>query len=458
MTTRLLAFVLASLVPAAAAAQHFHHHLEPAPGRLSVCVKPYAPAELDWRLPNVPWEVKSTSELAKRHFRQGMALYYGFNYEDALRNFRYATDLDGTFVMGWWGRALAAGPNINLDIDDDCMKWARTWSGTAWSLAQQQYPQGGVEYDLAHALMIRYAGSKVATDEYADAMASVWAKVAAAAHPEVGALYAESLMDKWPWDLWNPDGTEKHIPDTHDVLTVLRAVIAKHSEALGAHHYYVHAVEAGPHPDQARDSAQFLKDKAGSSGHLQHMPSHTWLLMGDYKGAVDANRVAIRYDRELGVACLGRDGKTYDEYIKDPKCMQVYFGHYLAHNFYFRAVAKAFLGNFAGDPEDPDDKTGAEVDARSTREHVEYFVANEPGLQRYMTAWLMLSVAYGTWGEILDKDRNALPPEACYSAPFKPTGCRILRSMWYWAQGMAHTSTQPPDLAASRRERDLFLE
>jgi len=458
MTTRLVVFALASLVPAAAAAQHFHHHVEATPDddkRISVCVKPYAtPTTIDDRLPKVPWEVTTGKTLAKQHFQQGMALYYGFNYEDALRNFRRATDLDGNFVMGWWGMALAAGPNINfLDTGDECLTRAQVWSLNAQRLAEQTLSPETDEYQLAKALAVRYAGPKVQTDAYADAMAAVWTKFKAGAHPDIGALYAESLMDKWPWDLWTPDHKEKHA-DTYVVLEVLEAVIAKHSNAVGANHYYIHAVEAGPRPEKAKTSADFLRDNGGSSGHLRHMPSHTYLLTGDYLGAVRANDAAVLEDGRFRAACFGTDGKKYVQYIEDPNCLQLYYGHYLAHNLYFRAVAKAFLGNFTGDKLG----VGADVDARSTREHVEYFVANEPGLQRYMTAWLMLSVARGTWGEILDKERNALPPEECYSAPFQPTGCRILRSLWYWAQGMAHTSTQPPDRAAAGRELQAFLD
>lgn len=450
MRGRLAALALALLTPTAAFAQHFHHQLESAPGRLSVCVKDYATPTLDSRLPKVPWDVTG-KPAAKDYFQQGVALYYGFNYEDALRNFRLATDIDDQFVMGWWGRALAAGPNINLDLDNDCMRLAREWSGKAWTLAQAKFKKGDLEYELAHALMVRYAGDSVATEDYAKEMAAVWEAVKVPADPNVGALYAESLMDKWPWDLWTPDHKEKHA-DTHTVLEVLREVIRKHPDALGAHHYFVHAVEAGPNPGEASDSALWLHRNGGSSGHLQHMPSHTWLLGGDYAAAVNANDEAIRYDREFREACFGTEGKPYKVYIDDPKCLQLYYGHYLAHNYYYRAVAKAFLGWFVSRQQIP----GAGIDARLTRQHVERFVANEPGLQRYMTAWLMLSVADGQWNAILDEKGNPLPPEDCYSAPFPASGCRILRSMWYWARGMAYTSKKDPDLAAARREREAF--
>ncbi len=440
MTTRLVVFALASLVPAAAAAQHFHHHVEAAPGAKSVCAKTYATPALDPRLPKVPWEVITDNPVAKQHFQQGMALYYGFNYEDALRNFKKATELAPSFVMGWWGMAMAAGPNINFTkIDDDCLVLARSSSGEAWRLGQKLSPKT-VDYQLAEALPVRYAGSdpKKRTDEYADAMSKVWASFAAGLDPNVGALYAESLMDKWPWDLWTPDHKEKHA-DTAVVLKVLREVTDRHADALGAHHYFIHAVEAGPTPEEARDSAKFLKDVAGSAGHLAHMPSHTYLLMGDYEGAVEANDKAVEADRGFDGPCKG----NYDEYIANPECPQLYYGHYYVHNLFFRAVAEAFRGRV--------DK--AIGDAGSAYQHAIRFLPNEPGLQRYMAPLYLILAAHGRWDPIV----KASEPECTPPLPIKyDSGCHIARSIWHWAKGMAYT-TAPKDLVEARTEFRKFL-
>src|SRR5262245_48847703 len=83
MTTRLLAFALASLVPAAAAAQHFHHRIAPDPDdnlRVSVCDdKRYLEPEIDPSQQGVPWEVTPTKNRVAvlAHFNQGMTLLYG---------------------------------------------------------------------------------------------------------------------------------------------------------------------------------------------------------------------------------------------------------------------------------------------------------------------------------------------------------------------------------------------
>src|ERR1044072_7703251 len=134
MTRRLLPFALAVLTPAAAFAQHFHHHVQAAPEdelRGSVCDDSrYKEPTLDPSQQGVPWIVTPTRnrEAVLAHFNQGMTLLYGFNYEGALRPFRRATALDNQFVMGWWGMAMAAGPNIIIKMDSTCGRMARKWS------------------------------------------------------------------------------------------------------------------------------------------------------------------------------------------------------------------------------------------------------------------------------------------------------------------------------------------
>jgi hypothetical protein len=53
-----------------------------------------------------------------------MKYLYGFNHESAVASFNQATQLDPNLAIGYWGAALALGPNINLDVDPDREKQA----------------------------------------------------------------------------------------------------------------------------------------------------------------------------------------------------------------------------------------------------------------------------------------------------------------------------------------------
>jgi tetratricopeptide (TPR) repeat protein len=136
------------------------------------------------------------------------------------------------------------------------------------------------------------------------------------------------------------------------------------------------------------------------------------------------NGPAIAVDnKQYGAACAG----TYLEYTKNPACLQFYFGHYYPHNLFFRSVAALFLGK----------RAAALENARATADHVMRFVINEPTLQRYLTAPLSVLVANHAWDAVL---REPEPPVSCYIQPpfTKPAGCRIVRSTWFWARGVAH--------------------
>ena len=447
MTTRLVVFALASLVPAAAAAQHFHHHVQAAAEdelRGSVCDDSrYKEPTLDPSQQGVPWIVTPTrnKEAVLAHFNQGMTLLYGFNYEGALRHFRRATALDNQFVMGWWGMAMAAGPNINIKMDSTCGQKARTWSNEGQRLAGLlKRTISPVELALANALPVRYAADVIQEDKYAAAMAVVWQDHQP--DPNVGALYAESLMDLHPWDLYDKDHKEREW--TPAILKVLTTALGAHRTAVGANHYWIHAVEAGPNPSSAEASATLLETAVKGSGHLRHMPSHVYLLGGHYGKAAAVNKDAIDVDfGQYGDYCRGE----YDVYIENKDCAPVYYGHYYSHNLFFRAVSEAFAGQYAG----------ARKDAESTEKHATRFFPNEPGLERYMTAQHLLRVALGDWTAI-----PGLPVPSCIlPSRFKvPAGCHIALATWHWAQGMRYT-TAPWDrkeandeLAAFRQQRD----
>jgi hypothetical protein len=55
------------------------------------------------------------SAKAQAYVDQGMAMVYGFNHDEAIRAFEEAARLDPRCAMAFWGKALALGPNYNLD-------------------------------------------------------------------------------------------------------------------------------------------------------------------------------------------------------------------------------------------------------------------------------------------------------------------------------------------------------
>src|SRR5712664_2912520 len=77
------------------------------------------PVTIEPGLGHVHWPVSTKNAEAQRFFDQGMKYVYGFNHESAVKSFQRATQLDPDMAMGYWGAALALGPNINMDVDPD---------------------------------------------------------------------------------------------------------------------------------------------------------------------------------------------------------------------------------------------------------------------------------------------------------------------------------------------------
>src|SRR5690349_10826120 len=55
--------------------------------------------------------VSETNDRARIYFEQGINMYYAFHIIEALASFDKATRFDPNFAMGYWGKALAYGPN-----------------------------------------------------------------------------------------------------------------------------------------------------------------------------------------------------------------------------------------------------------------------------------------------------------------------------------------------------------
>ena len=85
---------------------------------------------------------------------------------------------------------------------------------------------------------------------------------------DAATLYAESMMNLNPWKLWLRDGRPNE--GTEEIVAVLESVLKRDPNHLGANHYYIHAIEASPHPERALASAARLEKLAPAAGHLVH--------------------------------------------------------------------------------------------------------------------------------------------------------------------------------------------
>ncbi|MCB9898151.1 MAG: hypothetical protein H6825_09125 [Planctomycetes bacterium] len=360
--------------------------------------------------------LETPSAEARAWFRQGLMLTYGFNHDEAVAAFEEARRLDPGFALAAWGVGFALGPNINMPMTDpDVASRAYAAAQDAAKLAAVRATP--VERALCEALTLRYAdpppADRAALDlAYADAMRDVHARFPD--DPDVGALFADSLLNLSPWDQWTKDGRPKE--HTEECLAVLEDVLATHPDHPLANHLYIHATEAGPHPEAAEPCADRLGRLVPGQGHLVHMPSHTYVRIGRYADAVEANQRALLVD---------------DAYFASHGWHGVY-ALYRAHNAHFLAYAAMFEG-------DPETSLAA---ARNLVAHIPAEVLEQ--MPEYAEGFFAMPwhvmVRFGMWDRIL-------------AEPFPDTPLHVAETMLRYARGVALANLDRLDEAEAERAR-----
>ena len=154
--------------------------------------------------------IQTESDSAQTWFNQGMQLLYGFNHDEAIRTFEMAAKKDPRSPMPYWGIAYAHGININDPaMSEERSKLARAAADEAMDRIGNGTP---AEQALVRAVDARYAATapedRTPLDmAYARAMGTAYR--AFPNDPDIGALYAESMMNLQPWDYWEKDGSPK---------------------------------------------------------------------------------------------------------------------------------------------------------------------------------------------------------------------------------------------------------
>jgi len=344
--------------------------------------------------------IATKSSQAQSFFDQGMEFAYGFNFEEAIRAFENASQLDPHAAMPYWGIALANSPSYNSGTYNSPTRERAAFEAIQEAEKRaEKGPQNEHAYIDALALRLTDAPNpdwgKLARD-YSVAMHELSRSYPD--DPDASTLYAESLMDLHPYHLWTYDGQSGE--STLEIVSVLEGVLRRWPDHVGANHFYIHAMEASPFPDRALASAHRLESPIPSAGHLLHMPAHIYYRTGDYAAAVRSCLAAADADR------------TYlkNKTIPNP----AYEIAYAEHNLHF-LVASA---NMDGESQ------VAYQAASELRQKAQAEIADRPDAEVFLVTPLTVLLRFARWDDIL-----ALP------APNDKL--RGLTFFWHFARGCA---------------------
>ena len=348
--------------------------------------------------------VSTRNAEAQKFFNQGLAYLYAFNHDEGVLSFKRAAELDPNLAMAYWGMSLGQGANYNDPGNTDRFAQAYVNLQKALELAPKA---SEAERAYINALAKRYSKdpnadkAKLAND-YKAAMAELVKQ-----YPDdldAATLYAESMMNLRPWQLWSLDG--KPAEGTLEIVAVLEGVLKRNPKHTGANHYYIHAIEASPSPERGSAAAMRLMGLAPNAGHLVHMPSHIYLRTGDWAEAVKSNDLAIVADRNY-IAKSGASG--------------IYPLMYYNHNIHMLASSHASYGNYAS----------AIKASNDLATNVGPNVAAMPMLEMFMPYPLVTLTRFQKWDEVMKYPK----PDA---------KLQITTGFWHVARGLALADTGKP--------------
>jgi len=360
--------------------------------------------------------ITTKSAEAQRYFDRALTWMYAFNHDEAIRSFKRAAELDDDCAMAWWGVAACEGPNYNDDVMTD------ERSTAAWDALQKAFARientTPVERALIEALSRRYANPwpedrGELNRAYAEAMAQVWAD-----YPndvDVGTLYAESIMVRRPWKLYTLD--HKPVEGTETARAVLERVLEISPNHPGANHLHIHVTEPSADPGRGLVAARRLDDLVPASGHLLHMPSHTYVRTGRWNDAIVQNEKAMRADAKY----RSLSPKQGIQYL------------YMVHNAHMLAYAAMMSGR----------EREAMAAARAMWANIPDDALREVGpiFDLWMCSVYDVQKRFGRWDDLLAES----PP---------PSFLPVTTAIWRAHRAIAHAAKK--DFANARREHEAF--
>jgi tetratricopeptide (TPR) repeat protein len=334
--------------------------------------------------------ISSDNEEAQAYFDQGFQLMYAFAKLEAVRSFREAWKRDPNCAICYWGEAWAWGSYLNGKMTAEEAPYAYAALQKALTLKDEHAseqerafidalsvryveefdPETRVEQDRAYA-----ASMKALSDRYPDDL-------------DASTLYADALF------LLEPRRGRRDVnaPNVRRLHGVLEGVLARDIRHPGACHLYVHATESTTRPDKALACAEHLGNAIPGASHINHMPSHTWNVVGRWGDSVRANLQAwhsdLKADSGAGIAI------------------------YPSHNLHMLAFAASMDGQGAIAMQ-----AGRDYTARTGR----------PVLQ------LLTAIRFGRFDDVLDVEP-------------RPSG-EIGGGIWDFARGYALLRRDGPDFA-----------
>ncbi len=393
-------------------------------------------------LGNHTWQISTTSADAQRWFNLGINWCYCFNQEEGLKCFQKALESDPQCVMAYWGIAYAAGPfynNLWRDFSDEeadhTTRYCREHLQKARDCAAQA---STLENNLVEALAQRFQQPNAVTgdeydrwdDAYANAMRDIYRDHDT--DQDITALYVEAIMTRTAWKLWDVKlGIPPDNADTYEAIDAIeRSIALNDSQNKPQHpailHLHIHATEMSNEPESAMRSADILATLCPDSGHMNHIPGHTYVLCGLYEQSKHVCQRAVIANRKY-LAYAG----PYNFYTT-ARC----------HDLHLMMYSCMFLGQYEPSMAAADEMCDTlSKDVLSVKGHPQTAIT----MEGYYSMKMHVLVRFGRWQQIIDSPLPDDPELYCVST-----------AMHHYARGIAFASLG--DIHSAEYEQQQFYQ
>jgi hypothetical protein len=232
-------------------------------------------------LGRVHFETSCTPQ-AQEKFDRGLGMVHSFFYPDSVKAFTEAAAADPQCAIAYWGIAISHRPNpLILPLTPAVLKngleavekgmaiGARTERECDWLAAIELYYRDYDKVDqTTRGLSYEKAMERLA-QKYPD-------------DPEAAAFYALALNET----ALHSDKTYANQLKAGAILERVAAILPEHPGVL---HYLIHTYDYPPLAQRGLDAANKYAGVAPAAQHAQHMPAHTYSMLGLWAQSVASN-------------------------------------------------------------------------------------------------------------------------------------------------------------------------
>jgi len=374
---------------------------------------------------------------AREWLMRGLRWMIGFHHEMAIVCMRRALVIEPRIPLAFAVVGLCHGPNYNVHQFNGYYEISEQENG--FPSQKQAFEASQTALDLKHLvssekwqMVIKALAKRIVwppsesapelLEQFSSDLRKIWEKFSD--DPDIGCLFAESMMQLSPWMLYNVHDDSKAL-HTDEIRSVLSKCLGEHPQHPGLLHLWTHLIEMSPNPSDAFPLADGLRSIALDLGHLLHMPSHIDMQIGRYKEAVESNSQAIVADM-----------KAVAFAVKNDLLFSLYAG-YIAHDFH----SLCYVAMHAG-LEKIATHQGWALKC-FVNKVISEFPHRKADLDMYHVVFVHVAIRFGKWDEILE-----YPMEKDNESFFATnTTLRYARGLAFAAKG---------DTESARKEQAAF--